>query len=231
MCVCWFAPAGWGGHQAPSIGLRHTRRKGAGKRSRSHNKSLCSGHSEWLSEAASADQSQTDARPAWPHTQSLLSGTAPPPKSMNVVNQCLELAACRLSLAGAATSIISFVATKVCLSQQLLSQQIFVATNIILSGQKTCFIVFIATKVCFFVATKLLSLQNYVCSDKSFGRRLCVCSCGVASVNMCVGGGVCGSVCAWCGACVCVCVYVCFQAVAPGSSPEMSNTGFCCASI
>ena len=202
MCVCWFARAGWGGQQAPSIGLRHTRRKGAGKRSWSHNKSLCSGHSEWLSEAASADQPQTDARPAWPHTQSLLSGTAPPPKSMDVVNQCLELAACRLSLAGTATSIISFVATKVCLSQQLLSQQIFVATNIILSRQAYF------CRYARFVATKLLSRQNYVCSDKSFGRRLCMfVRCGKCE-HVCGWRSMRVNVRVWCGECMCVCVCV-----------------------
>ena len=104
----------------------------------------------------------------------------------------------------------TFVTTNICRYKHN-----FVATSILLSGQKTRFI---ATNTCLsrqryacFVATKLLSRQNYVCSDKSFGRRLCVSSCGVASVNMCVGGGVCGSMCV-CGvvsACVCVCVCVC----------------------
>ena len=90
-----------------------------------------------------------------------------------------------LSLAGAVTSIF-FVATNV------LSRQIFVATNIIfvasktriLSQQKTSFVAtkyacrdktfglktfglktFVATKLCF--TTKVLSRQAYFCRDKN----------------------------------------------------------------
>ena len=220
MCMCWFAPAGWGGHQAPSIGLRHTRRKGAESEAEATiNHCVLATVNDWVRQRVLINRKQTRDLPG-PHTQSLLSGTAPPPKSMDVVNQCLELAACRLSLAGAAASIVSFVPTKVCLSQQLLSQQIFVATNIILSrqayfvGTKDVFYrdkhVFVPTKVCLFcrdktfVTTKLcLQRQKFwtafVCMFVRCGKCEHVCGWRSMRVNVRV----------WCGECMCVCVRVC----------------------
>ena len=107
---------------------------------------------------------------------------------MDVVNQCLELAACRLSLAGAAASIVSFVPTKVCLSQQLLSQQIFVATNIILSRQA------------YFCRDKrrVLSRQTRVCRDKGMLvlSRQNFCHDKIMFAATKVLGGVCVYVCA-----------------------------------